>query len=112
MKKPYAIVSLCLLALLVIFFTSNPLTAPSLILVLPFVLLGIIVYSGLSLLLSYNNMAPAKARRVAILATGLPMIVLVLQSLGQLTVRDVVSISVVFVLAYFYISRMTATSTK
>jgi hypothetical protein len=99
---------ICSVGLLLIFSVINPVTAPAFILILPFVLLTVLLFTSLSFLFYKKGLPVKRGRRIAALCTGLPMIILVLQSIGQLTMRDVISIGVVFLLSYFYISRLTS----
>jgi hypothetical protein len=41
------------------------------------------------------------------MGTALPMLILVLQALGQLTIRDLLTIVALFAIAHFYLSRIT-----
>ncbi|HSW99244.1 MAG TPA: hypothetical protein VLF71_05395 [Candidatus Saccharimonadales bacterium] len=52
-------------------------------------------------------MAAGKSLRLGLMATSLPMLVLVLQALGQLTVRDLLTILTLFAITHFYLSRIT-----
>jgi len=44
--------------------------------------------------------------RFALLCAGLPTLLLAMQSVGQLTIRDIVTLFVFFGITYFYMSRM------
>jgi hypothetical protein len=90
---------------LILFVSTDPGSIPPFLLIIPFVLLAISAYLGISLLLSMRDMPQKRRQSIAIIATGLPILLLVLQSIGQLTVRDVITTSAVFLLSYFYISR-------
>lgn len=106
MKKPLVVIAACSLLLLGIFFATDPEKVPAFALVLPFVLCAIILFTAIVWLLRLKGVSRGKAIRVAVLCSGLPMIVLVLQSVGQLTIKDVIALTAVFLLSYFYMSRI------
>jgi len=107
MSRTLKLAGFCLLGLLILLFTTNPQTLPSVILVLPFVLVFLIL--SLSFLYVGRNRGIGRGRvvRFSIFGAALPTIMLVLQSLGQLTVRDILTIFVLFCMAYFYMARVT-----
>jgi hypothetical protein len=88
---------------------SDPTKLPSTILVIPFVLLFAAIYlsitEGTRLLRrgEQNRGVGAKPRLVAGLIACLPVLLLTLQSIGQLTVWDMLMVGGLFVIAYFYI---------
>jgi hypothetical protein len=112
MKKAHIIAGVCGIGLVGIFTVINPQSAPSFVLILPFVLLAVLMYLALIYLFELQGISLQKRRRIAVLCTGLPMSFLVMQSIGQLTLRDVATISIVFLLSYFYILRMTSATLK
>jgi hypothetical protein len=110
MKKTLFVSSACLLGLLVLFITTEPTDVPSFILVLPFLFIFIILLSLISLLLQKRGMSVRRSWRVGALFAAIPLTLLILQSIGQLTVRDLLTIAALFSLSYFYITRTTAPS--
>lgn len=79
-------------------------------LVLPFILLFVVIFSVVSFAMEKWGVAGAKSFKVAALCASLPVLLLVLQSIGQLTLRDILTVAVLFVLSFFYISRTTLSS--
>lgn len=110
MKHPLHILGGCCLALLLLFFFFDPNKIPSFVLILPFILIFAILFIGISVIFEKRGVGPKKRVKIAALCASLPILVLVLQSIGQLTARDVLTMALLFVLSYFYISRATASS--
>jgi hypothetical protein len=77
-------------------------------LIVPFILLFLVLLAGGLFIMSQFGVAPPRRRRIAAVLATAPVLLLVLQSLGQLTVRDTLGIFVLFSLTYFYIVRVTS----
>lgn len=92
--------------LLLFLFTTNPQSIPSVLLIVPFVLLFIIITSGMPLVFSAQQLAKTKALKIGATVAAVSVLLLGLQSLGQLTLRDVFAVIVFFGVAYFYASRL------
>lgn len=103
-RKLYAIAG-CILVLLIMVFSFDPSRIPSLFLVVPFILLFIILLLATSMLLAYGKIDGPRNNKIAALCAGLPILVLVLQSIGQLTARDVLTVAILFVISLFYVVR-------
>jgi len=97
-------------ALLVIFLAVNPNHVPSFFLVIPFILLFTLLLSGILYLLGLRGVNNKKSIKIASLCASLPILLIVLQSIGQLTIRDVLTVLLLFAISYFYISRTAASS--
>jgi hypothetical protein len=110
MKKIMFISSVCFAGLLILFMATEPTNVPSFILVLPFLLIFIVLLSLFSWLLQKRGMAGRRSWRIGALSAAIPVALLILQSIGQLTVRDILTIAALFSLSYFYITRTTAPS--
>jgi len=110
MKRNLYITGGCFLALLILFFGIDPNKVPSFLLVLPFILLFTVLLAGIYYVLQKRQMDSKKSLKLAALCSSLPILLLVLQSIGQLTVRDVLTVALLFALSYFYIVRATASS--
>ncbi len=110
MKRNLYITSGCFLTLLILFFGIDPNKVPSFVLVLPFILLFALLLCGIMYILESRGVGSAKRLRMGVLCASLPILVLVLQSIGQLTVKDVLTVLLLFVISYFYISRATVSS--
>jgi hypothetical protein len=98
---------------------TQPSNLPVVGLILPFALLYMGLYhtwrllSGLRLryiLAAAPERTPG--RRVAVVVCLSAVLLAVLESLGQLTVRDVSTIGAIFILGYLYVARSRASSTK
>jgi hypothetical protein len=108
MKRSLFITGGCFAILLVLFFSVEPNKVPSFMLVVPFILLFILLVSSISSFLQKQGVEDKKGIKIAVLCAGLPMLLLVLQSIGQLTLRDVLAVLLLFGLSYFYLSRTAA----
>jgi hypothetical protein len=104
MKRQLIIVSSCLLLLAILFLTTDPSHLPSLFLIAPFLIIFLIIFL-LVWIFARTRMLHSKAMRVSALCAGTPVLLLVLQSIGQLTFRDVFTLAALFGIAYFYISK-------
>jgi len=88
---------------------SDPAKLPSSALVVPFILIFFAVYCAIAALfelLDAEQLIGMKVRRprtIAALIAGFPVLLLVLQSIGQLTSWDVLMTAALFVVTYFYI---------
>jgi hypothetical protein len=99
--------------LLVLLTVLNPSSLPVVLLIVPFVVIFGALYS-LGRLLSlvwarYGGVAAktvVPSRRLSLVVSGFIVLFLVLQSLGQLTFKDVLTLSLLFVLGYFYTIRV------
>lgn len=109
MKKRILLFGLLAIMLIALFLGTNPQQLPSVFLVMPFLVIFSALFWGAKwfILRRYSNIR--KANRIAVLCASLPTLLLVLQSLGQLTIKDVGITTVLFILSYFYIARNMAT---
>lgn len=110
MKRTALIAGICLLSVLALFFGTDPAKVPSFILPIPFLLLFVFLFSLITFILEKQGFSRLRALKVGILCSGIPLTLLVLQSIGQLTVRDVLVLTALFVLSYFYIARSSTAS--
>ena len=105
MKRSFIVAIVSSTILLAFLLVLDPSTLPSFLLVVPFILmfvvLSLVFYEGL-ILLRFDRLT---ARKLAILCASLPVLLLVLQSVGQLTFRDVLVLFLLSVVAWFYIAR-------
>jgi hypothetical protein len=97
---------------LLLFLLTSPSKLPSAVLILPFLLLFIAIYTTVIVVLhllrggeenKIVGMRASRPRLIAGLIAGFPVILLVLQSIGQLTTWDVLTVVALFIVAYFYI---------
>jgi len=93
--------------LLIILFLTDPLEAPLVILILPFVLLFIALYQLLMYLAQRlaPNLSEVKKKALFIPIALLPAVLLVLSSVQQLTTRDIILIGVLLVVTGFYVRK-------
>jgi len=113
MKRKHVIAVLTGSSLLftIMLTATNPTKLSSLALIVPFFLLFLILWCASFLLLRASNLGRNRSLRLGIVLSGLPIGLLLLQSIGQLTIRDVITILVFFGVAYFYIDRIMTTKT-
>jgi hypothetical protein len=100
------VTGVCTATLLLLMFLTQPDQLPAIILVAPFMLLFVTLFLISNLLLKRPDAPRAKRLKVSILIAGFPTILLVMRSLGQLTVRDILAMLALFCIGYFYIGRL------
>ncbi len=105
MKKKIIRLSLAVIAILVLFVTTDPRELPSLVLIVPFVIFFLLIFYVTKWLALHRASISSRASRLAILCASLPTLLIVLLSLGQLTFKDVATTSILFAFSYFYIAR-------
>jgi hypothetical protein len=109
MKRVAKIIGSCLALLAVLTFTTQPARLPSVALIVPFLLMFAILALSIALFLAWRHGGmQTKALRSGTIGAVLPILLLVLQSLGQLTLRDALTLFALFGLAYFYMSKVSA----
>lgn len=110
MKRSTIISSAAALILCILLVSTNPAQLPSWSLVLPFILLFIVIWSVSFSGFRRHGMTRLRSVRLSLVLAGLPVSLLLLQSIGQLTPRDIITILAFFSLAYFYVSRIVTSS--
>jgi hypothetical protein len=101
----------------ILFTATNPERVPSAVFIILFLLLYGFCYGALVLiggvLRKFDVIAWSSRRikRTALAVSCFPIFLIVLQSIGQLTVRDVLLASGFFVLLYGYFNRVLANNT-
>lgn len=108
MKRVLIIAGSCLTILLVMIFATDPRTVPAFVLVLPFILGFILCWLGVRAILRQRGWNRRRSDRIGALIAAMPIVLLVMQSIGQLTPRDLVIMVTIFLLGYFYVVRMTS----
>ena len=100
------------LIILLLLLLSSPSRLPSAVLIVPFLLLFIAIYVTVKEVMhllrggeqnKIVGMRASRPRLIAGLVAGFPVLLLVLQSIGQLTAWDVLTVVALFIVAYFYI---------
>lgn len=94
--------------LLLFFLYTSPDRLPSAFLIVPFLLIFILFLSAGLLILGRLGATKRVRLRVSLLVASVPVCLLILQSLGQLTLRDCLVIFVLVVMVYFYVLRFNA----
>jgi hypothetical protein len=110
MKKTLIISSICLIATLFLFMITDPAQVPPAVLILPFLTLFITILAILALMFRWRGMSAGRSWRVGALCAAVPLSLLILQSIGQLTLRDILTVAALFLFSFFYISRTTTAS--
>jgi hypothetical protein len=105
MKKCLVIGLTSSVGLIVLFISTHPRSMPSFVLLVPFVAIFVSLLSLSYAGLRFLGLGAARAIRASFLTSGLPTLLLVLQSIGQLTARDVLGVFVLLALSYFYLLR-------
>lgn len=104
------LLAFCLVAGLIFFAVTNPRDLPPVLLMFGFAIILGVLYSGLRLagraLGVQDKLRPGQYKGLIFCGTVLPVLLLALQSLGQLTVRDVVTLILLFAIGFFYLSRI------
>jgi hypothetical protein len=96
------------------FILTDPKSISSPVLIFGFVMLGLSLYCILRLILLMTGLQTRlpKAYRRGLLLSGtlLPVLLLMLQSIGQLTLRDILTLGGLFAIGIFYIGHVGRTS--
>jgi hypothetical membrane protein len=97
------------IALLLIGMLTDPSSTHPIVLIAAFILVFSTIYFSLraltDLIPSLASRARRRQRMVAASVSGVLTLVLLLQSIGQLTVRDVATVAIFCGLLYFYVSK-------
>ncbi|HEV2403254.1 MAG TPA: hypothetical protein VGS08_03575 [Candidatus Saccharimonadales bacterium] len=104
--KLYIYVVLPLLAaLLALLFLTSPQDVTSVVLILPFAFIFSISFFGAYPVIRARGISHRARFGVATLLSALPTLLLILQSIGQLSLREAITIFAFFFIAYFYMVR-------
>jgi hypothetical protein len=119
-KIPKKIIALAVIfAVLVgVLLLADPNNLPSVALVIPFILLFTLLYISVS---AFFNIARnwhgwakplhvVRPRIAASLISGFVVFLLILQSIGQLSIRDVLTVGLICIIAYVYASKFSIAS--
>jgi len=102
--KISSMIPVVFLTCVLLFTVLNPARLPSAILILPFALFFWLLYLIIIELVSRPRpYAFAVRRRQVVFIAAFPVVLLVLESLGQLSVWDALMVMIIFGGAYFYI---------
>lgn len=96
----------------IFFMISNPRHVPPVVLIIGFLIIFGIVFFAVRLTARVvglrQKLSPGQYRTTIVCLAALPVVLLALQSIGQLTLRDIITILILFGVGYFYASRMSA----
>jgi hypothetical protein len=96
----------CLAVLLVLLLTTQPAQLPAPMLIVPFMLLFLFLTPVLYGACRARGVSKGRGVGVSLLLAGMLVVLLALQSVGQLSWRDAVIIVVLFGVTYIYVTRM------
>ncbi len=109
-KKRLLILAGLYILVLLFFVTVNPEKLPLVLLLLPFGLIFLVLYMTLTLILdTFFKIKPQPKRLVAFSISVMPVLLLIIQSITQLTLRDVLlSMSIVVIVVWYTVKLNTA----
>jgi len=109
MRRMVRVVGLAGLALVTLITTTEPARLPSVVLILPFVLMFAILALTIAMFIAWRKGSVTFSTiRAGCLTALLPILLLVLQSVGQLTLRDGLTLVALFAITYFYMVKVNA----
>jgi len=91
----------------ILLFTTNPQKMPLPVLIIPFILIFILLWLVLRIVLRYFYATTPK-RKLSIFAgllSAFPVVCLLLQSVGQFSARDFITLAALFIVLWFYLNR-------
>lgn len=99
------------LGLFIFFMATDPTTLSLPLLLIPFIWLGICLYIGTRYLLQvlsvrYRRISKNRKNSLAFTLAAIPVCMLLLKSIGQLTVRDVLILAGLIAIGVFYVGRV------
>ena len=105
-KQLYAVIGIILLCCILL-FTTNPQKMPLPVLILPFILIFALLWLVLRMILRYFYPETPKRKLsfFAALLSAFPVVCLLLQSVGQFSSRDFITLAALFVVLWFYLNR-------
>lgn len=103
---------LAVIMLVSLLFGTNPRDVSSLILIAPFIFIFLILFFIAISLIRLRGFTRKSSLIMAAFMALLPTVLLVLQSIGQLTVKDVITIIALFAIAYFHTVYMDSPANK
>lgn len=94
------------LGLVILLLSTQPAELPTPLLILPFLFIFSCVLFLISTLLRAKGLTKGRSIRVGSLCAGLLILLLGMQTVGQLGVRDIIMLGVLFGVIYMYMSRV------
>jgi hypothetical protein len=105
MNKTTKLVGLMVAGLVILLITTRPNELSPPLLIVPFLLIFLCFFLILRMVFAKFGVRRQKNLGLAMLISGLFVILLAMQSLGQLTIRDAIMLAAIFIIAYFYVYR-------
>lgn len=109
--KPGLIVLLYVVTLILL-ITTDPQQSSLIVIIAPFVVLYFGILLTLRVLISYaykgKNISSRKRTALAAIGAGFPILCLLLQSIGQFSLRDLITLIALFGILLFYTDRASA----
>ena len=106
MKQAAKVAGVSSIILLLILLNTDPQKLPAAALIVPFALVFIVFASIIYYIGGYLGLSKGARVRAGLVGAAVPAVLMILQSLGQLTPRDALVIFSLFALVYFYMSRL------
>ena len=112
-KLPEFFILIVSLGLGMLFFSlTDPQGLPPAMLVAGFIIIAAALYSGIRLLVKglglHGRLSSIQRNGLELGVTMVAIVLLALQSIGQLSLRDTITLVVLYLLGYFYVSRTAA----
>ena len=110
-RKKIVTLILLYVGLIIFLFTTDPDKLPIAVLILPFIWLFFCLFTTFLFLFGFIEKkirisAKPKRYELALLCAALPTLLLLLKSIGQLTIRDTIILLCLYALLVFYISKV------
>lgn len=90
------------------FGLTNPVRLPSVVIIVGFLLVTLTIYtiirSCLGVFVGYSNLSGQRAKRISAISSLLIGVIVAMQSIGQLTLRDIIATFPIIIVVYFYFS--------
>ena len=108
-KKYIGLISLYVLSIGMLIFT-NPQHVSPIFLALPLLFFALAVLKSVMSIkrrdFYKNKRSATRSKSVIFIAVALPTLILLLQSIGQLTLRDVITLGLIGIVLSFYVSKL------
>jgi ABC-type Fe3+-siderophore transport system permease subunit len=112
MKTTAKAIAGCIALLAILLLTTQPNKLPSAVLILPFAIMFAILALLVALAIGWRHGGMSlKAFRGGAVGAVLPILLVLLQSVGQLTLRDACMLFALFGITHFYMSKVNGRST-
>jgi len=100
------ILSYIILALLLL--TTNPEKMPLPVIIIPFVVILICLFLTINIIIRYviSDLKPKSRFRISLALSAFPVLIIVLQSVNQLTIKDTLITIGLFLLLIFYFKKV------